>query len=43
MKHVQHESTELEIIRFQTGQIITTSNESEDNELPLMTNPQPSN
>ena len=39
MKKEQYERTELEMIRFLTGDVIMTSTESEEDELPVMSNP----
>ena len=39
MKKEQYERTELEIIRFLTGDVIMTSMELEEDETPFMPNP----
>ena len=35
----KYERTELEIIRFLTENVIMTSTESEEDEIPIMSNP----
>jgi len=35
----KYERTELEIIRFLTEDVIMTSTESEEDEIPIMSNP----
>ena len=39
MKKEKYERTELEIIQFLTGDVIMTSTESEEDEIPIMSNP----
>lgn len=39
MKKEKYERTELEIIRFLTEDVIMTSTEPEEDEIPIMPNP----
>ena len=39
MKKEKYERTELEIIQFLTEDVIMTSTESEEDEIPIMSNP----
>ena len=39
MDKEKYERTELEIIRFLTGDVIMTSTEPEEDEIPIMSNP----